>query len=73
MHISTDEVYGDMAPGAFADENSPLAAQQPLFGLESGFGLAGPLLRSHLRIPRHHHALLQQLRPVPISRKISAA
>src|ERR1700739_2340433 len=24
VHISTDEVYGDMAPGAFADEDSPL-------------------------------------------------
>src|ERR1700678_3845127 len=23
LHISTDEVYGDMLPGAFADENSP--------------------------------------------------
>src|SRR5260221_5488441 len=24
VHISTDEVYGDMAPGAFADEDSQL-------------------------------------------------
>src|SRR3984893_7623474 len=24
VHISTDEVYGDMAPGAFAVEDSPL-------------------------------------------------
>ena len=32
VHISTDEVYGDMAPGAFADENSPFspAARTPL-------------------------------------------
>lgn len=29
VHISTDEVYGDMAPGAFATENSPLAPSSP--------------------------------------------
>src|SRR6202140_644192 len=29
LHISTDEVYGDMAPGAFASENSPLQPSSP--------------------------------------------
>ena len=29
LHISTDEVYGDMRPGAFADENSPLQPSSP--------------------------------------------
>jgi len=29
VHISTDEVYGDMAPGAFADEDSPLQPSSP--------------------------------------------
>ena len=29
VHISTDEVYGDMAPGAFASENSPLQPSSP--------------------------------------------
>jgi dTDP-glucose 4,6-dehydratase len=29
VHVSTDEVYGDMAPGAFADENSPLQPSSP--------------------------------------------
>lgn len=29
VHISTDEVYGDMAPGQFADENSPLKPSSP--------------------------------------------
>ena len=29
VHISTDEVYGDMAPGAFATENSPLQPSSP--------------------------------------------
>lgn len=29
LHISTDEVYGDLPPGAFANENSPLAPSSP--------------------------------------------
>jgi dTDP-glucose 4,6-dehydratase len=29
VHISTDEVYGDMLPGAFADEQSPLRPSSP--------------------------------------------
>jgi len=29
VHISTDEVYGDMAPDAFATENSPLQPSSP--------------------------------------------
>jgi dTDP-glucose 4,6-dehydratase len=29
VHISTDEVYGDIAPGAFADEKSPLQPSSP--------------------------------------------
>lgn len=29
LYISTDEVYGDLAPGTFADENSPLQPSSP--------------------------------------------
>jgi dTDP-glucose 4,6-dehydratase len=29
LHISTDEVYGDMPPGGFADENSPIKPSSP--------------------------------------------
>jgi dTDP-glucose 4,6-dehydratase len=29
VHISTDEVYGDLAPGMFAEENSPLRPSSP--------------------------------------------
>ncbi len=29
VHISTDEVYGDMAPGQFANENSPVQPSSP--------------------------------------------
>ncbi len=29
VHISSDEVYGDLPPGTFADENSPLRPSSP--------------------------------------------
>jgi dTDP-glucose 4,6-dehydratase len=29
VHVSTDEVYGDLAAGAFADENTPLRPSSP--------------------------------------------
>src|SRR5438445_1628703 len=29
LHISTDEVYGDIEPGKFADENSPIQPSSP--------------------------------------------
>jgi dTDP-glucose 4,6-dehydratase len=29
VHFSTDEVYGDVAPGTFADENSPVQPSSP--------------------------------------------
>jgi len=29
VHISTDEVYGDIPPGDFSDENSPLRPSSP--------------------------------------------
>jgi dTDP-glucose 4,6-dehydratase len=72
VHISTDEVYGDMAPGAFANELS-LAAEQPLFGLQGQLGSPGTLLRADVWIPGPDYALVQQLRAVSIPRKISAA
>ena len=46
VHISTDEVYGDMAPGAFADENSPLQPSSPYSSSKAGSDL---LVRSYVR------------------------
>ncbi len=46
VHISTDEVYGDMAPGAFADENSPLHPSSPYSASKAGSDL---LVRSYVR------------------------
>lgn len=57
VHISTDEVYGDMAPEAFADENSPLRPSSPYSASKAGsellvysyvrtYGLAALITRS---------------------------
>jgi dTDP-glucose 4,6-dehydratase len=46
LHVSTDEVYGDMAPGAFADENSPLQPSSPYSASKAAADL---LVRSYAR------------------------
>ena len=46
VHISTDEVYGDMAPGAFADENSPIEPSSPYSASKASSDL---LVRSYVR------------------------
>ena len=46
VHISTDEVYGDMLPGAFADEDSQLQPSSPYSASKAGSDL---LVRSYVR------------------------
>jgi len=46
VHISTDEVYGDLAPGAFADEDSALRPSSPYAASKAGSDL---LVRSFAR------------------------
>jgi dTDP-glucose 4,6-dehydratase len=46
LHISTDEVYGDMASGTFADENSPLRPSSPYSASKAASDL---LVRSYVR------------------------
>jgi dTDP-glucose 4,6-dehydratase len=46
VHISTDEVYGDLAPGTFADENSHLQPSSPYSASKAGSDL---LVRSYVR------------------------
>ncbi len=46
VHISTDEVYGDMAPSAFANEDSPLQPSSPYSASKAGSDL---LVRSYVR------------------------
>jgi dTDP-glucose 4,6-dehydratase len=46
VHISTDEVYGDMAPGAFATEDSKLQPSSPYSASKAGSDL---LVLSYVR------------------------
>jgi len=46
VHISTDEVYGDLKLGAFADENSPLEPSSPYSSSKAASDL---LVRSYVR------------------------
>jgi dTDP-glucose 4,6-dehydratase len=46
LHISTDEVYGDMPPGNFAEESSPLRPSSPYSASKAGSDL---LVLSYVR------------------------
>ncbi len=46
VHISTDEVYGDIAPGAFANEDSPVQPSSPYSASKAASDL---LVRSYVR------------------------
>jgi dTDP-glucose 4,6-dehydratase len=46
IHVSTDEVYGDLAPGAFADEDSPLQPSSPYSASKASSDL---IVRSYVR------------------------
>lgn len=46
VHVSTDEVYGDIPPGAFADENFPLQPSSPYSASKAGSDL---LVGSYVR------------------------
>ena len=49
LHISTDEVYGDLPPGVVADENFPLQPSSPYSASKAGSDL---LVRSFVRTYR---------------------
>jgi dTDP-glucose 4,6-dehydratase len=46
VHVSTDEVYGDMAPGTFAGEDSPLQPSSPYSASKASSDL---IVRSYVR------------------------
>jgi dTDP-glucose 4,6-dehydratase len=46
VHVSTDEVYGDMPPGAFADENAPLQPSSPYSASKASSDL---IVKSYIR------------------------
>ena len=66
-HVSTDEVYGSLAPGAPAfREDYALRAQLALCRLQGRQRSPGAGLRPHLRPAGDDQQLLEQLRAAPV-------
>ena len=54
-------------------ETTPYAPNSPYAAIQGCQRPPGARLLAHLRPARHHHQLLQQLRPVPVPRKADPA
>ena len=52
VHISTDEVYGDISEGAFASEDSPLQPSSPYSASKASARFVGALLCENVWISR---------------------
>ena len=68
VHVSTDEVYGSIDTGSWA-EDQPLEPNSPYSASKAVLGPAGPRLLPHPRPPGVRDPLLEQLRPVPVPRE----
>ena len=68
VQISTDEVYGSVPDGR-EPRDRRAAAAQPVLGQQGRRRSPGLQLLGHLRRAGHHHARVEQLRAVPVSRE----
>ncbi|BBP93022.1 hypothetical protein BsIDN1_66400 [Bacillus safensis] len=66
IHISTDEVYGDLEPDdpAFTEQTPLSPNEQSLFSKQGEFRPACKILYPHLPITRDDYTMQQQLRTV---------
>jgi dTDP-glucose 4,6-dehydratase len=72
LQVSTDEVYGSIVRG-HATEDWPARPSSPLRGQQDGGGRLRARVCHHLRGAGGHHALLEQLRSLPVSREADPA
>ncbi len=73
-HVSTDEVYGSLGPKrSGVQRDHALCAELALFGEQGRLRSPGARLSPHLRPGDHDQQLLEQLRPVPVSREADSA
>ena len=68
VHVSTDEVYGSIAEGSW-DEDAAARAQLAVLRLEGLQRPARPRLPPHPRPAGLDHAVLEQLRALPVPRE----
>ena len=74
LHVSTDEVYGSLAPDAPAfSEATPYAPNSPYSASKAASDHLVRALSPHLRHADAHDQLLEQLRPAPVSREADPA
>ncbi len=74
LQVSTDEVFGDLGDGgALFDEETAYAPSSPYSATKAGVGSSRESLGTHLRSADIDHQLLEQLRPLPVSRKAHPA
>ena len=73
VHVSTDEVYGDVAEGAVVRRGRSAAPVEPVLRREGRRRPAGARLRAHLRRRRADHARLEHVRPEPVPGEAAAA
>ena len=72
VQVSTDEVYGTLGPTGAVHRDDAAGPEQPYAASKAGADLL--VRRSpHVRDGRGHHALLEQLRPVPVPREADPA
>ena len=69
VHVSTDEVYGDMLPASLPMRSFPLHPSSPYSASKAGSDLL--VLPTSVRMAsRPDHAFIEQLRALSIPRKI---
>ncbi len=73
VHVSTDEVYGSLGHEGRFTEETALRPELALFGEQGGVRPSGARLAPDLRPAGDRHQLLEQLRPLPVSREADSA
>ena len=73
LHVSTDEVYGSLGADGPVHRDEPLRSEFALFGVEGGGRSFRPGVFPHLRPAGAGDQLLEQLRPLPVSREADPA
>ena len=68
VQISTDEVYGSVPTGA-SRETDELRPRNPYAASKAGADRLAYSYWATYELPGHHHARVEQLRAVPVSRK----
>ena len=73
QHISTDEVFGSLGPIGQVHRDHALRTQLALLREQGRVRSSGARLAPYVRTAGAHHQLLQQLRPLSVSREADPA